>query len=113
MTDIGSNIELVLQTKETQKNTIGEKISLWLDTETLTGFLDLSSGSSSYSTYNAKIQESTHIFLCDYVKLSVTAENCRAVIGGQVYDVLLIDDPMGMHEHLEIYLKFVGGQNGC
>lgn len=112
MTDIGGNTALVLQTKEPQKNPIGEAVSVWLDAETLTGFLDLSSGSSSYSTFNAKIQESTHIFLCDYMELDVDAESCRAVIGRQVYDVLLIDDPMGLHKHLEIYLKFVGGQNG-
>lgn len=111
MTGIGGNTTITLQTKEPQKNTIGEKVSLWLDAETLTGFLDLSSGGSSYSTFNAKIQESTHIFLCDHVELPVTAENCRAMSGGLVYDVLLIDDPMGLHEHLEIYLKFVGGQN--
>ena len=27
-----------------------------------------------------------------------------------VYEILLIDDPMHMHEHLEIYLKYIGGQ---
>ncbi len=111
MTDIEGNISAVLQTKEPQKNTIGEAVSGWTDAETLTGFLDLSSGSSSYSAFNAKIQESTHIFLCDYVALDVDAENCRAVIDGKVFDVLLIDDPIELHEHLEIYLKFVGGQN--
>lgn len=31
------------------------------------------------------------------------------LIDGKIYDVQWIDDPMGMHEHLEIYLKAVGG----
>ena len=31
------------------------------------------------------------------------------VIGGKVYEVMLIDDPMELHEQLEIYLKYTGG----
>ena len=41
--------------------------------------------------------------------VDATSENARFIINGLVYDILLIDDPMGMHEHLEIYLRFVGG----
>jgi hypothetical protein len=29
-----------------------------------------------------------------------------------VYDVLLIDDPMNLHQHIEVYLQFVGGGLG-
>ena len=36
--------------------------------------------------------------------------HCPTVIGGKVYDVLLIDDPMELHKQLEISLKFTGGQ---
>ena len=32
------------------------------------------------------------------------------LINGEVYEVLLYDDPVQLHEHLEIYLKYVGGQ---
>lgn len=78
----------------------------------LTGWLDLSSGDSSYAVYDAKIQESTHVFVCRYANLGgVTAEECRAVIGGERYDVVLVDDPLGMHRQLEIYLKYTGGQD--
>lgn len=109
---VGGNTTAVLQERKTQKNAIGETVPIWQTVQTLTGFLDLSSGSSSYSTFNAKLQESSHVFLCDYAALSVRPEDCRAVIGGEVYDVLLIDDPMGLHAHLEIYLNYVGGQHG-
>ena len=52
------------------------------------------------------------MFVADYKQLSdmIKAENSRMVIDGQVYDIMLIDDPMGMHEQLEIYLKYTGGQ---
>ena len=36
----------------------------------------------------------------------------HSVIDGNIYDILLIDDPMRMHKHLEIYLKYVGGGLG-
>ena len=76
------------------------------------GWLDLTGGDSKHTNYNAKLQESTHVFVAEYVALNdvVTAENSRAVIAGKRYDVLLIDDPMEMHKQLEIYLKYTGGQ---
>ena len=45
-------------------------------------------------------------------KVDVTSENARMLIDGLIYQIMLIDDPMNLHQHLEIYLKFVGGQNG-
>lgn len=112
MTKIRGNITVLLQTKTgTEKNEIGEAVSKWKTVYTLIGFLDLSSGDSRYSSYNAKIQESTHIFICDYQEMAaVTAENSRLIINGKLYDVLLIDDPMNLHYQLEFYLKFTGGQ---
>ena len=76
--------------------------------------LDLNSGDSKRTTYYAKIQESTHIFIADYVTLDerINAENARMIIGGKLYDIMLIDNPMGMGKgsQLEIYLKYTGGQ---
>lgn len=112
MNDIGGNITGTLQTATYDNNSSGEQVPIWTDRQTLTGFLDLMSGSAGYTAYNAKIQESTHVFLCDYVELpkDVKTETARMVIDGQAYDVTYIDDPMGLHEHLEIYLKYTGGQ---
>lgn len=111
MSDIGGNTTLTIQKKTgSTKNAISEKVPTWADVKTITGWLDLMSGSSGYSAYNAKIQESTHVFLCDYTPLGVSAENARAVIGTKTYDIMLIDNPMEMGEHLEIFLKYTGGQ---
>ena len=62
--------------------------------------------------YYAKIQESTHLFIADFVVLDerINAENARMVIDGKVYAITLIDNPMGMGKQLEIYLKYTGGQ---
>ena len=109
---IGGNIKAVLQTSTSVQNEIGDGILTWTDAHALTGWLDLQAGDSKYTTFNAKIQESTHIFICDYVALSpsVVPENSRLIVEGRRYDVMLIDDPMGLHQHLEFYLKYTGGQ---
>lgn len=110
---IGGNITGNLQLKTaSMKNDIGESVPTWITIHALTGWIDLSSGDSKYASYDAKIQESTHIFVCDYVALDsrIKAENSRMVINSKNYDVMLIDNPMGMNKHLEIYLKFTGGQ---
>lgn len=105
---IGGNTEVILQRKTTSEiNSIGERIQTWSDIQTLIGYLDLSNGDSKY-TYDTKLQESTHIFLTDYTPIDKTTNDKRLLHNGEVYEVLLIDDPMELHQHLEIYLKYVG-----
>lgn len=103
---IGGNTSGLLQYSITTHNDIGEVISEWKDKYSLSGFLDLMNGSSNYLNYNTKMQESTHIFICDYVKLDVKLENSRMIINNEIYDVKFIDNPMELNEHLEIYLKY-------
>lgn len=105
---IGGNIQAVLQKKSgSAVNAIGEKIQAWEDLQILTGWLDMSSGDSKYG-YNAKIQESTHIFLCDYAPVDRKPDDKRLVVAGTAYDVLFIDNPMELNQQLEIYLRSVG-----
>lgn len=111
---IGGNVKLALQAKTSVKNDIGERVPEWRTVQNITGWLDYQTGDAKYQNYNAKIRESTHVFLCDYVPIAsgVTEENSRAIINGERYDVLFIDDPMGKHRQLEFYLKYTGAQNG-
>lgn len=110
MKKIGGNITASIQVKTVNgKNAIGESLKSWSTVYSPIGFLDLANGDSKYTNYNAKIQESTHLFLCDYFEMSgVDIANSRMIIGSNVYDIMLIDDPMGMHEHYEFYLAFTG-----
>lgn len=120
---IGGNVQAMLQVKDTSEtNDIGERVTKWTDYVSLTGWLDLSAGDSKHVNYNAKIQESTHVFLCDFNDLKnpsdeqenveVTSENARLVVSGTAYEILLIDNPMDLNRHLEIYLRYVGGGLG-
>lgn len=97
----------------TTRDNVGSRVPNWETVQHLTGWLDLSSGDSKRTTFNAKIQESTHMFIGDYEPLGegITAENSRVIDeDGLVYDVMLYDDPMKLHKQWEIYLKYTGGQ---
>lgn len=110
---INGNITAEIQVFSSIENEIGEFEKSWETVQTLTGFLDLRGGDSKYSSYDAKIEESTHLFICEYVPLEegVTAENSRMIIDDKVYDIVLIDNPMELNRHYEFYLKFTGGQS--
>ena len=112
MSEIGGNTEAILQEKTTDGvDTIGKPLMKWKKIGSYMGWLDLVSGNAPVQNYNAKISESSHYFLTDYEETlaRLDPEMCRMKIEGKIYDVQWIDDPMGMHEHIEIYLKAVGG----
>lgn len=119
---IGGNSLAIIQVQSTNQNDISEDVQEWKDvTAPFKGWLDLSAGDSNSINFNAKVQESTHVFLCDYFPLQykegdepdevlkITAENSRMLINGEIYEVTIYDDPMNKHEHLEIFLKYTGG----
>ena len=114
MGNIGGNITGVIQTKTSNgKNAIGEAEISWAIAIVTRGWLGLQSGDSQRSNFNAKIEESTHCFLCDYNAGidALSEQDTRMVIKGNMYDVTYIDNPDEMNEHLEIFLKKVGGKN--
>ena len=108
---IGGNITGVIQTKTTVKNAIGESVKTWVDVFIHKGWLDLQNGEKGHRNFLAPIEESTHVFLCDYHSgiYDLAGQDTRMVIKGVMYDVLLIDNPMEMDQQLEIYLRKVGG----
>lgn len=115
MANIGGRTIGTIQTNTVAKNAIGEAVKEWAGAFNFTGWLDLQSGDSKYSTHKAKLEESTHVFLCHYHSgvYALAGKDCRMIIKGMVYDVLLIDNPMEMNEQLEIYLRKVGAWDGC
>ncbi len=110
---IGGNKELIIEIVDNtniEYDKLGKRIVKYKNIDTIKGYLDLISGDSNYN-YNAKIEDSTHIFICDYKDLSLLdIEEIRGKIDNKIYDIKYIDNPMGLNEHLEIYLKFKGGQ---
>ena len=113
MAGIGGNIVgTVFAKKSSGRNSIGESITEWIEAATQIGWLGLQTGDSDRSNFNTKIEKSTHVFLCDYnpIIYALADQDIRMMIKSRMYDVLMIDNPDEMDEQLEIYLKYVGGQ---
>lgn len=114
MKGIGGNIDGIIQISVTEKNEIGEQVKTWKSVQTLHGWLDLATGHSGYAAFYAKVQESTHVFIADYVPLDkrIESDNSRMIVKGKAYDIMLLDNPMEMEEQSqwEIYLKYTGGR---
>ena len=112
MANIGGNITGIIQTKTTEKNVIGESVQTWADAFSQIGWLGMQSGEKRRATFSAKIEESSHVFLCDFHPgiYALADQDTRMIIKGKMYDVTFIDNPDEMDKQLEIYLRKVGGQ---
>ncbi|KEH96848.1 head-tail adaptor protein [Clostridium botulinum C/D str. BKT12695] len=73
------------------------------------GYLDLLTGDET-NTNNAFIQESSHIIITNY-RDDITTKHWIIDSKNNRYNIVLVDDPVSMHNHLEIYLKFIGQHN--
>ena len=111
---IGGNIIASIQTRTITENAIGEQVEEWQTVQSIKGWLDMMSADSKSTDYSSKIADASDVFVADYVRINASIDpenpsNARAVIDGKIYDVKYIDDPMHMHQQLEIFLKFTGG----
>lgn len=110
MKKIGGNITATIQVCSSSVNIIGEAVKQWNDALTVKGFLDLVGEDTDISSFKTKLPQSTHVFVSDFFPLNnITVENSRLVIGGNIYEILLIDDPMALSQQYEFYLKQKGG----
>ncbi|GFZ30733.1 hypothetical protein CSC2_12590 [Clostridium zeae] len=89
------------------ENGIGGFIEVPTELFKVKGFLDLLSGEEK-TTNNSFMEESTHIFLTEYIEGIKRKVHYIKDEQGNRYDITLVDDPMKFHRHLEIYLKFIG-----
>ena len=101
---IGGNTKaVILQYDETEKNQIGEVKPKWSEAGCIFGWLDLMSADSDYSRMKTTVQDSTHVFIMDYQpSLMLGSKNNRLLINGRVYEIKYQDDPMELHEQIEI-----------
>ena len=106
---IGGNVDAIIQVETSSKNAFGEKETTYKDLTTIKGFLDYTGGDGSYkNNFKGELEETTHIFICDYenVASKATPTQSRMIIDDKIYDILYIDNPMNLNEHLEIMLKY-------
>lgn len=114
MGHIEGNTKAVVQIREVEKDGYQADRVKWKDAIPVSGVLDLLDGGVNLKMMS-RTGEADYIFICDYFVPvyngeKLTAENSRFLNDGEVYEVKLFDDPMNLHEHLKIYLKYLGGQ---
>ena len=108
MKKIGGNTDLIIKIEKQTENEIGEKVTSWVDYKTIHGFMDFMSETTGRTNFNSKIVESTHVFVCDYVDIDKSETELTAFHNNKQYEITYIDDPMGLHYQLEIFLKYIG-----
>ena len=111
---IGGNITASIQVRTITENAIGEQVEEWQTVQSIKGWLDMMSADSNSTAFYSKIVDASDVFIADYQPINPSIEpenpsNARAVIDGRTYDIKYIDDPMHLHQQLEIFLKFTGG----
>ena len=104
MKKIGGNVIAEFQAMTVSKNEIGEDVESLNTVAKHKGFLDLSSGNSSYEKYKTKMDEATHVFICDAFDID-RSKVTRLLIKESAYDVVYFDEPMELGYHFEIFLK--------
>lgn len=79
----------------------------------LLGWLDLLGNENAYQKHKASIKAATHIFIADYRPLGdfakASMQELSARINGDQYQVVYLDNPMGMNEQWEIFLARTEG----
>lgn len=101
--------ELEVQEIKGQKpDGMGGLIDEWGPFKTVSGYLDLLTGTNENTLQNASVEDSTHILVIPDYTVGITDEMRVADSTGRIYEVTYADDPVGIHHHNEIYLKFGG-----
>lgn len=111
---VGGNLTATVQIKTLTENDIGEYVAEWVThIDGISGWLDGVSGSSTRQSHKTKSEDSSHVFICDFDSrlrdLDIT--QCRFICRDKIYEIKYVDDPMEIHDHLEISLKLVGVVN--
>ncbi len=104
-----------LQKKQQTDDGIGGFSETWKDYEPLEGYIDLVTGTNLSTVQNAFIEDSTHILTVPaYPSFATTIDDKMRIVdsNNRFYNITYVDDPVGQHHHLEIYLSFGGVVNG-
>lgn len=110
---VGGNLTAMVQIKTLTENDLGEYVPYWTTyIDGVKGWLD-GTGNSSRQSHKTKSEDSTHVYICDFDSRlrDIDTTQCRFVCRDKIYEIKYVDDPMELHDHLEITLKFVGVAN--
>jgi len=91
---------------------IGGLIEIWVDFETVKGFIDLVTGTNLNTVQNAFIEQSTHVLIIPAFTKGITDDMRVIDSNGRIYGITYSDDPVGLGHHNEVYCKYEGDISG-
>jgi head-tail adaptor len=87
-------------------NDMGDYVQTFATASTVTGLIDLLSGSKA-NVASQYIEKATHVMFLTY-GTSIT-DQAKIVSGGKTYRVLYVDsNPITRNHHIEVILEYVG-----
>lgn len=98
--------KLLIRKKERIPDGIGGFTFSFVDFMTVNGYIDLASGTDQAVNQNAVVEESTHYAIITKYVSGIEKDMELTDEGGKQYVITYVDDPVGIHHHLEIYLTF-------
>lgn len=103
---------LVLQAKKQKSDGIGGFTETWDDLRAVSGYLDLLQGTDENTIQQAFIEQSTHVAVLPKYEPGITDAMRIVDETGRFYEITYVDDPVGVHHHTELYLKYGGNADG-
>lgn len=98
----------IVQLKMQLDDGIGGVVEIWGNFTTLFGYIDLVTGTNQNSAQNAILEQSTHLVIIPEYTDELTDQMRIIDTSGRWYTITYVDDPMGVHHHLEIYCRYGG-----
>lgn len=98
----------IQEIKGQKSDGIGGLIDDWGLFQHVSGYLDMLTGSDDTNQQNAFTEDSTHILVMPDFTEGITDKMRVVDSDNRVYTITYSDDPVNIHHHNEIYLKFEG-----
>lgn len=103
---------LTIQHKTQVDDGIGGFIEDWVTFNTVSGYLDLVTGTDLNTVQNAFIEQSTHLVILPNFTEDITDKMRVVDSNNRWYSITYADDPVGQSHHNELYCKFGGVVDG-
>ena len=91
---------------------IGGFTENWAPFKTVSGYIDLITGTDLNTLQNAFTEQSTHIVIIPSFTTGITDKMRVVDADNRWYSITYADDPVGQHHHNELYVKYGGVLNG-
>ena len=91
---------------------IGGFIEDWAPFKTVSGYIDLITGTDLNTLQNAFTEQSTHVLIIPKFTTGITDKMRVVDSQNRYYTITYADDPVDQHHHNELYVKYGGVLNG-